>query len=166
MTQSKTLEPLTHSSQIRFSDVRSQVDLKQLLELFKLAAFWAQNRTLEDLAIAVANSDPVISVWDNDRLIGFSRATSDCVYRATIWDVVIHPEYRGLGLGRKMIETLVAHPRVNRVERVYLLTTYQQGFYTRLGFQFPNPSTTMVLYNHHSTSNSHPTHASGDLPTL
>lgn len=166
MTQSKTLEPLTHSSQIRFSDVRSQVDLKQLLELFKLAAFWAQNRTLEDLAIAVANSDPVISVWDNDRLIGFSRATSDCVYRATIWDVVIHPEYRGLGLGRKMIETLVAHPRVNRVERVYLLTTYQQGFYTRLGFQFPNPSTTMVLYNHHSASNSHPTHASGDLPTL
>ncbi|MFB2980990.1 GNAT family N-acetyltransferase [Microseira sp. BLCC-F43] len=148
MTQSRTLEKPIESQEIRFCDLRSQVDIKQLQELFKLTAFWAQNRTQEDLEIAIANSDPAISVWDGDRLIGFSRATSDCVYRATIWDVVIHPDYRGLGLGRKMIETLLNHPRVCRVERVYLMTTYQQGFYTRLGFQYPNPSTSMVLYNH------------------
>lgn len=147
MTQSKTLEPPITSSQIQICDLRSQVDLKQLQELFKLTAFWAQNRSIDDLAIAIDNSDPVISVWDRDRLIGFSRATSDCVYRASIWDVVMHPDYRGLGLGRKMLETILKHPRINRVERVYLMTTYQQGFYTRLGFQFPNPSTTMVLYN-------------------
>lgn len=135
------------SRQIRICDRQAQVDLKQLQELFNLTAFWAQNRPIEDLAIAIANSDPVISLWDEDRLIGFSRVTSDCVYRATIWDVVIHPDYRGLGLGRKMIETLLNHPRVSRVERVYLMTTYQQGFYLRLGFEYPNPSTSMVLYN-------------------
>ena len=135
------------SRQIRICDRQAQVDLKQLQELFNLTAFWAQNRPIEDLAVAIANSDPVISLWDEDRLIGFSRATSDCVYRATIWDVAIHPDYRGLGLGRKMIETLLNHPRVSRVERVYLMTTYQQGFYLRLGFEYPNPSTSMVLYN-------------------
>lgn len=147
MTQSTTLKPPIDCSQIRFCDLRSQVDLHQLQELFNLTAFWAQNRPIEDLALAIANSDPVMSVWDEERLIGFSRVNSDCVYRATIWDVVIHPDYRGLGLGRKMIETLLSHPRVKRVERVYLMTTYQQGFYIRLGFQSPNPSTTMVLYN-------------------
>lgn len=135
------------SRQIRICDRQAQVDLKQLQELFNLTAFWAQNRPIEDLAVAIANSDPVISLWDEDRLIGFSRATSDCVYRATIWDVAVHPDYRGLGLGRKMIETLLNHPRVSRVERVYLMTTYQQGFYLRLGFEYPNPSTSMVLYN-------------------
>ena len=135
------------SRQIRICDRQAQVDLKQLQELFNLTAFWAQNRPIEDLAVAIANSDPVISLWDEDRLIGFSRATSDCVYRATIWDVAIHPDYRGLGLGRKMIETLLNHPRVSRVERVYLMTTYQQGFYLRLGFEYPNPSTSMVLHN-------------------
>lgn len=135
-------------TQIHVSDRKSEVDIKQLQELFKAAAFWAQNRRLEDLAIAIANSDPVISLWDQEQLIGFARATSDCVYRASIWDVVIHPDYQGLGLGRRLMETLLNHPRISRVERVYLMTTYQQGFYTRLGFQFPNPSTTMVLYNH------------------
>lgn len=162
MTQSTTLERPINRQEIRFSDKRSQIDINQLQQLFKLTAFWAQNRTIEDLEIAIANSDPVISVWDSDRLIGFSRATSDCVYRATIWDVVIHPDYRGLGLGRKMIETLLNHPRVCRVERVYLLTTYQQGFYTRLGFQYPNPSTSMVLYNKTQTSS----HSAGEKASM
>ena len=135
--------------QIRVCDHQADVDIQQLQELFKLAAFWAQNRSFEDLEIAIANSDPVISIWDDDRLIGFTRATSDCVFRATIWDVVIHPNYRGQGLGRKLIETLLDHPRIRRVERVYLMTTYQQGFYLNLGFEFPNPSTAMVLYNRH-----------------
>lgn len=133
--------------QIRVCDRQADIDIQQLQDLFKLAAFWAQNRSLEDLEIAIANSDPVISIWDNDRLIGFTRATSDCVFRATIWDVVIHPDYRGQGLGRKLIETLLDHPRIRRVERVYLMTTYQQEFYLKLGFEFPNPSTSMVLYN-------------------
>lgn len=141
---------------IHFCQEKSKVDLKQLKELFRVTAFWAQNRQIEDLAIAIANSDPVVSVWDADRLIGFARATSDCVYRATIWDVLIHPDYQGSGLGRKLIQTLLSHPRMNRVERVYLLTTYQQGFYARIGFEFSNPSTTMVLHNNKPLTGSVP----------
>lgn len=133
-------------SHIQFCDSKSQLDLKQLQELFKTGAFWAQDRSIEDLSIAIANSEPTISVWDQDRLIGFARATSDGIYRATIWDVVIHPDYRGAGLGLKLVETVLSHPRMNRVERVYLMTTFQQRFYERIGFQ-SNSSTTMVLYN-------------------
>lgn len=131
---------------IQFQDCKSAVDLGQLQALFQASAFWANQRSQEDLAIAVANSDPIITVWDNQRLIGFSRATSDGIFRATIWDVVIHPDYQGLGLGRKLVETLISHPKMNRVERIYLMTTYQQSFYKRIGFE-ENESTTMVLYN-------------------
>ena len=60
--------------------------------------------------------------------------------------MVIHPEYRGVGLGRKMVETLLSHPHMNRVERVYLMTTHQQRFYERIGFD-ENQTTTMVLQN-------------------
>ncbi len=133
-------------SHIQFCDRKSIVDLTQLQALFKLGAFWAKERKIEDLNIAIENSEPVISVWDNQKLIGFARATSDGIYRATIWDVVIDPEYRGAGLGRKLVETLLSHPRMNRVERVYLTTTHQQSFYERIGFE-ANSSTTMVLYN-------------------
>jgi ribosomal protein S18 acetylase RimI-like enzyme len=124
---------------IQFCDNKSKIDFKQLLELFQIAAFWAQSRKIEDLEVAISNSEPAISVWDGDRMIGFARATSDGIYRATIWDVIIHPDYQGAGLGRKLVETLLSHPRLSRVERVYLLTTYQQGFYARIGFEYSNP---------------------------
>ncbi len=132
--------------QFRYADQFSEADLDQVVSLFQAAAFWAKDRTRADMAIAVAHSYPLVTAWDGPKLIGFARATSDGVFRATIWDVVISPDYQGGGLGRKLVETLVAHPHMSRVERVYLMTTHQQGFYARIGFE-ENPSTTMVLYN-------------------
>lgn len=131
-----------------------KIDLHQLQALFQVAAFWAQDRRLVDWEIALSNSNPIVTVWDvygqaaqaQPQLIGFARATSDGIYRATIWDVVIHPEYQGAGLGRKLVETVLMHPHVSRVERVYLMTTHQQAFYKRIGFE-ENRSTTMVLCN-------------------
>ncbi len=131
---------------IQFCDRKSQIDYDQLQALFRREAFWAKDRTTEDWKVAIANSDPVISIWDGDRLIGFSRATSDGIYRGTIWDVVIDSDYRGAGLGSKLVETVISHPRMNRVERIYLMTTHQQRFYERIGFEC-NSTTTMVLYN-------------------
>ncbi|MBW4472850.1 MAG: GNAT family N-acetyltransferase [Stenomitos rutilans HA7619-LM2] len=129
---------------IQFSN-QKRVDLLQLQALFQVGAFWAADRRVEDLALAIANSDPVITAWDDDLMIGFARATSDGVYRATIWDVVIHPDYQGLGLGRQLVQAVLSHPKMNRVERIYLMTTHQQPFYERIGFEC-NSSTTMVLH--------------------
>ncbi|MEO0966889.1 MAG: GNAT family N-acetyltransferase [Cyanobacteria bacterium J06639_18] len=133
------------STQIRFSDRKSDIDLVQLQQLFNLAAFWAKNRKISDLSTAIANSQPVITVWDRGKMIGTARATSDGIYRATIWDVVVHPKYRGIGLGSKLVETILSHPHIRKVERVYLMTTHQQSFYEKIGFQ-ENSTTTMLLY--------------------
>ncbi len=132
--------------QIQFSDRSTDIDYHQLQQLFTITAFWAQTRTIEDLQIAVTNSEPVISLWDRKTLIGFARATSDGIYRATIWDVIIHPDYQGRGLGSKLVETVLSHPKMQRVERIYLTTTHQQHFYEKIGFQ-QNSTTTMVLHN-------------------
>lgn len=137
-------------SHIEFCTDKNKIDLVQLLELYKITAFWAKNRTLEEINIAINNSNPVVSVWDHQRLIGSARATSDGIYRATIWDVVIHPDYQGYGLGSKLVETLISHPHLSRVERVYLTTTHQQKFYQKIGFR-ENSTTTMVLYNRYPT---------------
>ncbi len=131
---------------ITFCDRKADLDLHQLQILLNKSAFWAKDRRIEDLQIATDRSEPVISVRDDDRLIGFARATSDGIYRATIWDVVIDPDYQRLGLGRKLVETVLSHPSMQRVERIYLTTTHQQHFYERLGFEC-NSSTTMVLVN-------------------
>ena len=129
------------------SDIAGQAsteDVIKLQRLFQLSAFWAGERRLEDWEVAIANSYPIISVWDHEELIGFARATSDGIYRAMVWDVVIHPDYRGQGLGRQLVQTLLAHPHMNRVERIYLTTTHQQSFYEHIGFVC-NSSQTMVL---------------------
>jgi N-acetylglutamate synthase-like GNAT family acetyltransferase len=135
---------------ICFSTDRQKVDVAQVQQLLSVGAFWAQHRTLSDLETAIQHSEPVVTAWDGERLIGFARATSDRVYRAVLWDVVIHPEYRGRGLGRTLVKTLLAHPSVQGVERVYLMTSSQQGFYERLGFT-ENLTTTMVLWNRQPT---------------
>ncbi|WP_310430077.1 GNAT family N-acetyltransferase [Chamaesiphon sp. VAR_48_metabat_135_sub] len=129
---------------IRFCDRSGDLDLLKLQALLNKSAFWAIDRQIEDLKIALDRSEPVVCAWDNDKLIGFARATSDGVYRATIWDVVIDCDYQRLGLGRKLVETVLSHPCMNRVERIYLTTTHQQQFYERLGF-VTNSSTTMRL---------------------
>lgn len=132
--------------QIRFCLDKSSLDLSQLQDLLNVTSFWARDRPLEDLAVAITHSNPVVSMWDGDRLVGCARATSDGIYRATIWDVVVHPDYQGAGLGRKLVETLLSHDLMKNVERVYLMTTKQQNFYKRIGFE-ENKTTTMVLYN-------------------
>ncbi len=132
--------------QFRYTPVFTHDQLHQLCELFVAAAFWAKDRRPEEMAQAIAHSNPVVTAWDNNRLIGFSRATSDGRFRATIWDVVLHPNYQGSGLGRRLVETLIAHPHMNQVERTYLMTTHKQSFYERIGFE-QNSTTTMVLYN-------------------
>jgi len=131
---------------IRFSADKNLIDLDQLQSLFNMSAFWAKNRSLQSLETAIAHSNPVVSVWDHSYMIGFARATSDGIYRATIWDVVIHSDYQGAGLGRKLVQTVLAHPHINQVEKVYLMTTNEQNFYSRIGFE-ENQTTTMVINN-------------------
>ncbi|VFQ61636.1 unnamed protein product [Cuscuta campestris] len=41
------------------------------------------------------------------KLIAMARATSDHVFNATIWDVLVDPSYQGQGLGKALIEKLI-----------------------------------------------------------
>jgi ribosomal protein S18 acetylase RimI-like enzyme len=133
-----------NAESIRFCDRSANLDLDLLQALLNKSAFWAIDRKIEDLKIALDRSEPVVSAWDEDKLVGFARATSDGIYRATIWDVVIDCDYQRLGLGRKLVETVLAHSCMQRVEKIYLTTTHQQSFYERLDF-IVNTSTTMIL---------------------
>ncbi len=47
--------------------------------------------------------------------MGMARATSDHAFNATIWDVLIDPEYQGQGLGKALVEQMVRSPAFIRV---------------------------------------------------
>ena len=115
--------------------LRPSRGLWKLQRLLDQHAFWAQGRSLSDLRRMLAGSAAVVSLWRGRRLVGFGRASSDGVFRAVLWDVVIPEDLQGQGLGRQLVEALLNTPQLQGVERVYLMTTNSAGFYEQLGFQ-------------------------------
>jgi ribosomal protein S18 acetylase RimI-like enzyme len=121
--------------------------LDQLRLLFDANSFWAQRRSRLSLVRMLLGSSSVVSAWRSGRLVGFGRATSDGVFRAVLWDVVVDSESRGQGLGRDIVETLLSSAAVASAERVYLMTTNSSGFYTRLGFSEQHGQRLMVHFS-------------------
>lgn len=97
-------------------------------------SFWATGRSRSQLARMLRGSQVVVSVWEGSTLVGFGRATSDGVFRAVLWDVVVAEDQQGRGVGRRIVEALLRSPQVAAAERVYLMTTTGEGFYEKLGF--------------------------------
>jgi len=79
-------------------------------------------------------STVVVSLWRGKRLVGFGRASSDGIYRAVLWDIVVAGDLQGRGLGRKVVEALLENPALCDVERLYLMTTNSASFYRLIGF--------------------------------
>ena len=109
--------------------------LLKLQRLFNKHAFWASGRSIAQLRRLLAGSTVVITLWRDKRMVGFGRATSDGIYRAVLWDVVVAGDLQGCGLGRQVVEALLNAPSISTVERVYLMTTKSTDFYKQLGFQ-------------------------------
>jgi ribosomal protein S18 acetylase RimI-like enzyme len=108
--------------------------LEALRALLDGHSFWATGRSRAQLRRMLAGSQVSVSAWKGRALVGFGRATSDGVFRAVLWDVVVAEDHQGQGLGRRIVEELLASPAVAGAERIYLMTTTGQGFYERLGF--------------------------------
>jgi len=107
------------------------VELKQLLDK---NTSWARNRSTSDLRRMLRGSVAVVSLWDDKKLIGFGRASSDGIYRAVLWDVVVANNFQGIGYGRLIVEALISNQSLKNVEKIYLMTTNKEGFYIQIGF--------------------------------
>lgn len=107
----------------------------QLKRLFDENTFWATNRSHKDIKIMLANSSCVVSAWKENVLIGFGRATSDKVFRAVIWDIIVAKEVQKCGLGKSLVDSLLKSKSLARAEKVYIMTTNCKDFYTSCGFK-------------------------------
>ena len=125
-------------------DLRPSRSLLKLQRLLDKHAFWAQGRSFRQLRRLLAGSEAVVTLWRGKRLVGFGRATSDGLCRAVLWDVVVAGDLQGRGLGRRVVEALLAAPALQGVERVYLMTTNSAGFYRQLGFSDAAPQVLLV----------------------
>lgn len=124
-----------------FFSTDREIDLYDLEELCD-AVGWSR-RPLRKVRKALQHSFLVISVWEQRgatrRLIGFSRATSDHAFNATIWDVVIHPDFQGRGLGKALMKHTIKKLRNEDISNITLFADpHVVDFYRNLGFM-PDP---------------------------
>ena len=119
--------------------------LKKLQTFLNENTFWSKGRNKKQICKMLLNSTVVVSLWNHKKLIGFGRATSDFVFRAVLWDVVIAPDNQGLGMGKLLIEAILKHKKVNSVEKIYLMTTNSTEFYKQFGFKINNKQSLLTL---------------------
>lgn len=130
LATNQKLEQFIFSTDINF-------DLSQLDQLFE-AVSW-MTRDHEHMKIALKHSFLVVTLWfvtpTQKQLIGFTRAVSDHVYNATLWDVVIHPSFQNQGLGKSLIRYTLEQLQLQNIENITLFAGNKAvNFYHSLGF--------------------------------
>ena len=109
--------------------------LKKLQRLLDRNAFWAKDRTIDDLKKCLANSDIIVSLWVGNEIVGFGRALTDGIYRGVLWDMVIDQNYQGKGFGTLILKKLLTSKKIKNTKKLYLMTTNKKNFYSQFNFK-------------------------------
>ena len=114
------------------------VCLDELVSLYKDAGWWKDSygESPEFLQGIVADSALFAGAFENNKLIGMGRALSDKASDAYIQDVAVLKEFQGRGIGKKIIQTLIAGLNTWGVDWIGLIAQPgTKGFYEDLGFE-------------------------------
>lgn len=107
-----------------------------LMALYR-SAWWSADRSPDDVRRMLAGPNLVFALAESEggRVVAFARALTDGVYKAMVFDVIVHPDHQGAGLGQRVMEELLAHPEVagSRHVELYCLPELEP-FYERWGF--------------------------------
>ena len=127
----------------RFAENLENVPWEQLCDLYGKTDLGQRNAA--ELQHAFTQSSHVVVVYQEQQVIASGRAISDSVYYAGIFDIAVLPEYQGQGLGREIMQRLLA-----KLENQFVVLTTTVGkepFYSKLGFR--KHKTAMAIYPAH-----------------
>ena len=112
---------------------------------FLTRAYWSSGIPIAIVRRAVVNS-LCFGVYHDDSQVGFARAITDRSTFAYLADVYILEAHRGQGLGKRLIAHVLAHPDLQNLRRMMLVTRDAAGLYASFGFLPPvDPSGIMQI---------------------
>jgi len=98
-------------------------------------SYWAKGIPEVTLRKALENS-LCFGVLTGERdLVAFARMITDRATFAYLADVFVLESYRGLGLSKKMMSAILAHPDLQGLRRMMLATKDAHGLYKPFGFE-------------------------------
>lgn len=130
----------TSKDSFTMSTDRSRLQLDVIQRFLSDESYWAKTRTLEQTERAIENSI-CFGMYDGERQIGFARIVSDLATFAYVGDVFILKEFRGLGLSKWLMETIISYPDLQGLRRWLLATRDAHGLYSQFDFselRFPD----------------------------
>jgi GNAT superfamily N-acetyltransferase len=111
---------------------RERLDVAMIHRWLNESSYWAQTRSLETVQKSIENS-LCFGVYDGDQQVGFCRVVTDYATFGWLCDVFIIESYRGRGLSKWLIESVVTHPDLHNVRRLLLATRDAHELYRRYG---------------------------------
>ena len=120
---------------INFS-ISKDIDIKQLEELYNDVGWSAYTQDLEVLKQAILQSLDVITVWNDDKLVGLIRAIGDGLTIVYIQDILVLNAYQNKGIASELLQRILN--KYKNVRQKVLLTEEASGvryFYEKNGFE-------------------------------
>ena len=119
-----------------FTTDRDALDIDVIYRFLSNESYWARCIRREVVAACVRNSF-CLGVLHERRLVAFGRVVTDYATYGHVMDVFVLPEHRGRGLGKRMMERMVAHPDLQGFRLWTLGTADAHSLYARYGFAAP-----------------------------
>ena len=114
-------------------------------------SYWSQGVPVETLRRAIANS-LCFGVYKENNQAGFARVVTDYATFAYICDLFILPVYRGIGLSKWLVQSIIHHPDLQGLRRWSLGTADAHGLYSQFGFvPITNPERWMQIFTPYQT---------------
>jgi GNAT superfamily N-acetyltransferase len=133
----------------RITTDTTQFDL-EAIHAYLTASYWADGIPKAIVARSIEHS-LCFGVFAGQEQIGLARVVTDRATYAYIGDVYILDAYRGQGLGKWLMATIVAHPDLQGLRRWTLATRDAHGLYAQFGFTaLADPNRYMERLDDHS----------------
>ena len=118
---------------------KSRLDIECIHAYLSKESYWAKNIPLELVQKSIEGSI-CFGVYHHAanlpacRQVGYARMISDCASFGYLADVFIIEEYRGKGISKWLMETIINYPAFQPLRRWMLATRDAHGLYKQLGF--------------------------------
>jgi N-acetylglutamate synthase-like GNAT family acetyltransferase len=126
---------------------KSKMDIVAIHDFLSKYSGWSDNIPFERVKTSINNSLN-FGLFHKDRQIGFARIISDFATIAYLGDIYVLDKYRGQGLSKKLMDTVIEHPNLQGLRRWILLTSTADWLYEKYGFtKLPKPELYMELFD-------------------
>ena len=106
---------------------------RALVHAFLAASYWAKGIPRETVDRSIEGA-LCFGLYEGDRQVGFARVITDRATFAYLADVFVVESHRGRGLAAWLMETILAHPDLQRLRRWMLLTRDAHPLYRKVGY--------------------------------